>query len=146
MGVYANAGDRVYAGGIDNAVKLWDLRRSETTLTLTGHSDTVTGLRLSPDGTHILSNSMDNTLRIWDTRPYASMSRCVKVLTGHIHTFETNLLKCDWSPDGSRVSAGSGDHLVYVWDVASRQILYKLPGHHGSVNEVVFHPTDPIIC
>ena len=26
-----------------------------------GHSDTVTGMQLSPDGSYLLSNSMDNT-------------------------------------------------------------------------------------
>lgn len=28
---------------------------------MSGHTDTVTGLRLSPDGSFILSNAMDNT-------------------------------------------------------------------------------------
>ena len=33
-----------------------------------------------------------------------------------------------------------------VWDTTSRKILYRLPGHNGSVNEVVFHPKEPIIA
>ena len=43
------------------------------------------------------------------------------------------------------VTCGSADNFVYVWDVATKRILYKLPGHSGSVNEVDFHPTQPII-
>lgn len=111
----------------------------------------------------------------------------LQVFTGHQHTFEKNLLKCDWSADGKKVclsissatvavqrllwptcmslnmaaamdnmhipsrlgcvqvTAGSGDKMVYVWDVASRHLLYKLPGHTGSVNETAFHPNEPII-
>jgi len=42
--------------------------------------------------------------------------RCEKVLYGHQHSFEQNLLRCDWSPDGNRVAAGSADRIVYVWD------------------------------
>lgn len=53
-----------------------------------GHTDTVTGLCLSPDGSYILSNAMDNSLRIWDIRPYAPPERCVKILSGHQHNFE----------------------------------------------------------
>lgn len=34
---------------------------------------------------------------------------------------------------------------VYVWDTNSRRILYKLPGHDGSVNDVDFHPNE-LIC
>lgn len=33
---------------------------------------------------------------------------------------------------------------VYIWDTTTRRILYKLPGHAGSVNEVAFHPEEPI--
>ncbi len=29
---------------------------------------------------------------------------------------------------------------VNVWDTATRKLLYKLPGHTGSVNEVVYNP------
>jgi Prp8 binding protein len=55
-----------------------------------------------------------------------------------------NLLRCSWSPDGTKVSAGSADRFVYIWDTTSRRIIYKLPGHNGSVNDVVFHPKEPI--
>ncbi|CAH3196522.1 unnamed protein product, partial [Porites evermanni] len=34
---------------------------------------------------------------------------------------------------------------VYVWDTNSRRILYKLPGHDGSVNDVDFHPNELIL-
>ena len=43
------------------------------------------------------------------------------------------------------MTAGSADRMVYIWDTASRGLLYKLPGHTGSVNEAHFHPNQPII-
>ena len=64
---------------------------------------------------------------------------------GHQHTFERLLLRCDWSADGQQVTAGSSDRSVYIWDASTRKLLYKLPGHNGSVNEAVFHPKEPII-
>lgn len=79
---------------------------------LKGHSDSVTGLRVSPDGGHLLSNAMDNTLREWDVRPYAPPNRCTKVFTGHMHNFEKNLLRCDYAADGSKVACGSADRMV----------------------------------
>lgn len=142
---FADASDKIYTGGIDNDIKVWDLRRNEVTMTLQGHQDMITGMQLSPDGSYLLTNGMDCKLCIWDMRPYAPQNRCVKILEGHQHNFEKNLLKCGWSPDGSKVTAGSSDRLVYIWDTTSRRILYRLPGHAGSVNETVFHPTEPII-
>ena len=53
---------------------------------------------------------MDNTLRVWDVRPYAAANRCTKVFTGHQHNFEKNLLKCAWSPDGTKVRQWSAKH------------------------------------
>lgn len=58
-----------------------------------GHTDTVTGLELSPDGSYLLSNAMDNSLRIWDVRPYAPADRCLKVFSGHTHNFEKVMIK-----------------------------------------------------
>ncbi|XP_075262996.1 U5 small nuclear ribonucleoprotein 40 kDa protein-like [Convolutriloba macropyga] len=138
--------DQVFSGGIENEIKVWDLRRDSCVNSLKGHTDTVTSLSLSPDGCYLLSNSMDNTVRIFDVRPFAPIERCVKVFLGAQHNFEKNLIKANWHKSGNRVACGSADKFVYVWDVVSRRIMYKLPGHNGSVNEVDFHPTEPIIA
>lgn len=116
----------------------WDARKSEKPLYLMeGHKDTITGISLSPDGNHILSNAMDNTLRTWDVRPFVTgKSRAVSVFEGAQHDFQKQMLRCAWSPDGQRITCGSSDRFVYVWNVESKQILYKLPGHNGCVNEV----------
>lgn len=143
---FSDSGDQIYTAGIENVVKTWDLRKDEPVLRMHGHSDTVTGLSLSPSGTHLLSNSMDNTLRVWDIRPFALGDRCEKVFTGHQHGFEKNLLRCAWSPDGKRVSSGSADRLVYIWNAKTGEVEYRLPGHSGSVNSVVFHPKEPIVA
>jgi Prp8 binding protein len=117
---------------------------------MAGHADTITSLRIDPRGEYILSNSMDSTVRIWDIRPYFDasngQSRCVKLFIGAIHNMDKNLLRAAWSGDGSYVAAGAADKCVYVWDVTSRQIKYRLPGHNGSVNDVDFHPTEPILA
>jgi len=113
---------------------------------MTQHNDSITGLSISHDGCFLLSNSMDCTLKIFDIRPFAPENRCIKVFTGVEHNFEKNLLRCSWSSDDSRITAGSSDRLVNVWDVQRGQSLYRLPGHRGSVNDVQFHPTQPIIA
>lgn len=142
---FNDTAEQVIVGGIDNSIKIWDMRKNGVLYKMTGHADTITGLALSPDGSYVLSNSMDNTVRIWDVRPFAPQERCVKIMQGNQHNFEKNLLRCSWSPDGSKIAAGSADRFVYVWDTTTRKIMYKLPGHNGSVNEVDFHPKEPIL-
>ncbi|GFH33416.1 U5 small nuclear ribonucleoprotein, partial [Haematococcus lacustris] len=62
-----------------------------------------------------------------------------------MHSFEKLLLRCTWSPDGSQITCGSSDRMVYVWDARTCVMQYKLPGHSGSVNEVAWHPSEPIV-
>ena len=84
---------------------------------LVGHADMVTCLALpnEPNG-FLLSNAMDNTLMMWDIKPYCpDESRLKLCLLGSTHNFEKNLIKCCWSSDGSLVSAGSADRTVNVW-------------------------------
>jgi Prp8 binding protein len=144
---FSKDASQVYTGGVDNVLRAYDVRKEDAPyLTLPGHTDTITGIAPSPDGTHVLTNAMDCTLRMWDVQPYASGDRCVKYFTGHSHNFEKTLLRCSWSADGTRVSAGSSCANVFVWDVDSRRVLYKLPGHGGTVGEVAFHPKEPVIA
>ena len=143
---FSDDGESVFAGGLDETIKAWDMRNDEVSFTLEGHRDTITGISLSPDGNHLLSNGMDNCMYMWDVRAFVTApSRCLKRFEGASHDFEKMLLRCSWSADGRRVSAGSADQHVYVWEVDSQDIAYCLPGHRGSVNEVTFHPKEPII-
>ena len=98
---------QVYSAGLDNNITVWDLRKGAESMTLKGHSDSITGLALDPNGTHLLSNAADNSLRVWDLRPYAPANRCEKIFTGHQHNYERNLLRCSWSSDGSKVCCSS---------------------------------------
>ena len=41
--------------------QVWDLRKNDIMFKMSGHTDSPTGFRLSPDGSFVLSNAMDNT-------------------------------------------------------------------------------------
>lgn len=58
---FNEAADQIVSGGIDNDLKVWDIRKNGLLYTMKGHSDSPTGLSLSPDGGHIASNAMDST-------------------------------------------------------------------------------------
>lgn len=136
-----------YTGGIDNTITAWDLRQSKKTMGLKGHTDTITCLQMHPKSTHLLSNSMDNTVRTWDVRAFcAEPQRQCKVLQGANHNAEKGLIRAAWSPDGSMISCGSSDRMVRVFDEYSAEELYLLPGHKGCVNTVIFHPTENVIA
>jgi Prp8 binding protein len=137
--------DLAFAGSLDNEITAYDLRARSKTYSLLGHADSITGLRLSPDGSYLLSNAMDNTVRIWDVKPFSAVpTRMLKVFEGAPHGFDKNLIRPSWSADGTQIACGAGDRSVVVWDTATKKILYKLPGHKGTVNEVDWHAKEPI--
>jgi WD40 repeat protein len=49
--------------------KVWDAQTGQETLTLKGHSGSVTSVSFSPDGKRIVSGSGDDTLKVWDLSP-----------------------------------------------------------------------------
>jgi len=137
--------NRVFTGGLDNVIKTWDMKKMEEVSRFTDHKDSITGIKLSPDGNSLLSNSMDQTMRLYDIKPFSKGDRCKKIFYGHSHGIDKNLLRCSWNPNGNYVSSGSSDHQVYVWDVNTTNIIYKLSGHKSTVNEVNFHPKESVI-
>lgn len=90
---------------------------------------------------------MDATIRKWNIKPFSAMpDRCLGVYSGATHGADKNLLKCAFSPDQEYLAAGSANKIVHVWDSNTSKLAYYLPGHIGTVNEVAFHPSEPIIA
>jgi Prp8 binding protein len=141
----AEAGNELYSGGIDNDIKVWDMRRKAVVYSMLGHNDTITSLRVSPDSQSLLSNSMDSTVRTWDIRPFAPTERHIRTFDGAPSGIEKNLIRASWDATGKRIAAGAGDGTAVVWNSETGKLLYKLPGHKGTVNCAELSPgTDPI--
>lgn len=138
----SEAGNELFSGGIDDDIKVWDMRKKAVAYSLIGHTDTITSLQVSPDSQHLLSNSHDSTVRTWDIRPFAPTNRHVRTYDGAPTGMEKNLLRASWDSTGKKIAAGSGDRSVVVWETSSGKLLAKLPGHKGAVNDVRFYPVD----
>lgn len=139
---FSEAGNEIYTGGVTNSINVWDVRKKAIIYALQGHQDTITSLQISPDSQSLLSNSFDGTVRTWDVRPFAPTNRHIKTYDGAPSGIERNLIRASWDQKGERIVAGSGDRTVVIWDVRTGKLLYKLPGHKGTVNDVRFTPAN----
>jgi WD40 repeat protein len=58
-------GKTLASGGMDNAIKLWDMASGRLIRTLIGHSSDVHSVVFSPDGKTLVSGSKDCSIRLW---------------------------------------------------------------------------------
>lgn len=56
------------SGGMDNTVKIWDLRTGLELKTINGHSNQVTDVAFTPDGTHLITRANDDAVKLWDVQ------------------------------------------------------------------------------
>ena len=75
----------------------------------------------SPDGSRIVTASVDKTARIWD----AATGKEIAVLRGH----DSVVNSAAFSPDGSRIVTASADKTARIWDAASAKEIAVLRGH-----------------
>ncbi|RYP72075.1 hypothetical protein DL771_004406 [Monosporascus sp. 5C6A] len=90
--------------------------------TFESHSDWVDTVAFSPDGQLLTSGSIDNTIRIWDTKT----GTLLQTLEGHSDWVDT----VAFSPDGQLLTSCSYDKTL--WDTAIGALKQRPDGHdHG---------------
>lgn len=53
-------------------------------------------------------------------------------------SIEHNLIQAGFSKDDKFIASGSTDNYVYIWNTETGQVVNKLQGHQGAVNDVKF--------
>ena len=94
------------------------------------HTEQITSVAFSPDGTRLASGSGDNSVKLWDV----STETCIATLE-HLGT----VYFVAFSPDGLTLASASEDKTVKLWDV-STESNFAILEHKDSVNSVAFSP------
>ena len=88
---------------------------------LEGQKSGVRGLAVSGDGQHVVSGSIDRTLRIWDFDPTTASWTAAGDLVGHTG----NVWSVAFSSDGERVISGSlKRHGKEIFTLQERHVRY----------------------
>ncbi len=97
------------AVGSPAEVQLWDFKARRPPKILQAGSGVVTALRISPDGSLLVSGSSDGTIELWHL-PTGRLLRVLKAGLGRIGNL-------GFSADGRRLLAVSSAGMVWLWGV-----------------------------
>ncbi len=127
-------GRRLASGFQDGTVRLWDVATGTEVATLEGHTDRVTSVSFSPDGSLLASAGAgkDPTVRLWNAETQTE----VATLRGHTREVRS----VSFSPDGATLASGSSDRTVRLWDLANYEEVASLEEHGKGIVTVTFSP------
>src|SRR5207245_4853152 len=103
---------------------------------LRGHRWALTAVAFAPDAKmpRLASASVDCTVRIWD-------AVAGKELAPALH-HDNGVICVTFSQDGQFLASGGHARVVKIWAARSWKLIQELPDATGTIQGVVFHPTD----
>ena len=106
---------------------------------LPGHTDQVTIVRWSADGTRLASAGPDQTVRLWYIRNTIGTPQAT--LEGH----EGKITALCWSPDGQLLATATNTASIRLWQIptstsSSAQVSASWWGHDGEVTSLCWSP------
>ena len=127
-------------------VRLWDgSSDSPVSDVLTQHSDQVSALAFSNDGTHLASGASDGTVQVLNTATQELVGQSF-VYTNPLSGLSTTVESLAFSPDGSLLAV-TGWRTIGVWDITREEWASPpLPGHSALISALAFHPHELLLA
>src|SRR5262249_29065510 len=116
---------------------VWDSHSGMELKTLTGHTDWITALAISPDGKQIFTGGRNGQAIIWDAETFQ------QIRAFQAHTDE--VANAAFSPDGASVATAGNDGSARLWDAHTGQLQRTLRGHLRGVRNVAFLPGGDLV-
>lgn len=93
--------------------------------TLSGHTNRVSCLQMSEDGTRALSGSYDKTVKFWDL----TTGQCLWSLP-----YSSAIFRLQMSGDGTRALVGCDDGVLKLLDLTTGTCLHTISGHKDYIS------------
>lgn len=119
---FAPDGDQLAVSGHDHSIYMMDSKTGTVVIQLDGHSKPVAGVAFLADGTNLLSCSVDQTIRVWNTDD----NRLLRSLTNHIRGVNHVVPSNAPNQTLAMVASVSDDRTVRFWQpTIGRMVRFK---------------------
>ena len=108
-------------------IRIYDLKTPRELLTLTGHTERVASMAITPDGHRLISCADDGILKIWNL----DAGNQAGSASGHTGLVKKVIV----SPDGKTVISASEDKSLKIWALDTCQEKMTLAGHQGKITD-----------
>ena len=128
--VFSPNANLLICGDIEGSLYVWDVQREELLRTMVADGEDISSLVLSPDSQELVS--------IYSYGPKAFLWN---ITDGEkIHEFPSNgISRAAFSPCSSMIACGLKGEIL-LWDIATREILLKLPRKQAVLGSLAFSP------
>jgi len=99
-------------------------------LAITGHTDRIRSVAISPDGQKVATASFDNTARLWDAGTGQEL-----MILGHPGD---HFIQIVFSRDGRWIATASYDKTARLWDATTGQLIRDFIGHTDRLRSLAF--------
>jgi len=115
----------------DGEIKVFEVATGNVVVDIkNGHSDTVFGVRFSPDGTKLAACSADKFVKVFEL----PSGKFLKSFEGHTH----HVMDVGWKADGRLLASCGADNVIKVWDYERGEQSRTITAHGKQVTRLVF--------
>lgn len=130
------------SGGLDEYIKIWDLRTGQVKQTLNQHHYPVFCLDFSPDGQTLAIGSMHETIELWYLGKGDRPPSLENLLEGHA----LGVFSLHFTPDGQMLISRSLEETIKIWDIKTGELIQTLDSHAGPIWSEAISPDGKILA
>ncbi|MCT7974688.1 serine/threonine-protein kinase [Laspinema olomoucense] len=125
---------------LSRTIAVNDIKLSNT---LTGHSQDVRSVAVTPDGGAIASGSFDGTIKIWNLETGA----LIRTLTGHSDAGEM-VSSVAIAPNGTLLVSSSNGYggTIKIWNLSTGELLDTIAGTSLGISSIAISPDSKLLA
>jgi WD40 repeat protein len=135
---FNTSGDRLAAGGADNAIRVFNVETGKQELLIEQHADWVLGLSFNYDTSLLASASRDKTARVFNT----TNGELESTYVGHSDA----VFAVAFATDGKRVCSAGRDKALHLWEAKEAKKSDDAEGFEEEVLRMVMGTNAVFTC